>query len=72
MNFPTTDLTTLFNLCVEKCDVPQIWLTTLLVGILKPGRSALAPDNYRLIALECCLLKFMTLLIDRRLGRTCR
>lgn len=67
LNFPTPDLTSLFNMCVEKCDVPQIWLTTLLVGILKPGRSPLAPDNYRLIALECCLLKFMTLLVDRRL-----
>ena len=67
LNFPTTDLTTLFNLCVKKCDVPQIWLTTLLVGILKPSRSALAPDNYCLIALECCLLKFMTLLINHRL-----
>jgi hypothetical protein len=69
VNFPTADLTALFNMCVEKCDLPQVWLTTLLVGILKPGRSALAPDNYRLIALECCLLKFMTLLVDRRLGK---
>ncbi|EDR00518.1 uncharacterized protein LACBIDRAFT_334009 [Laccaria bicolor S238N-H82] len=34
----------------------------------KAGHSALEPDNYRLIALECCLLKFMTLLVDRRLG----
>ena len=70
LNFPTPDLTSLFNMCVEKCDVPQIWLTMLLVGILKPGHSLLAPDNYHLIALECCLLKFMTLLVDRRLDST--
>ena len=71
VNFPTADLAALFNMCVEKCDVPQIWLTMLLVGILKPDRLVLAPDNYRLIALECCLLKFMMLLVDRRLGKPC-
>jgi hypothetical protein len=37
------------------------------VGILKQGKRATDPDSYRLIGLECCLLKVLTLLIDRRL-----
>ena len=39
----------------------------MLVGVLKLGKPAALPDSYRIVGLECCLLKVMTLLIDRRI-----
>jgi hypothetical protein len=67
LDIPNEGLMRLFNACVDSLDAPQIWLTTVLVGVLKIGRIATSPESYRLVGLECCLLKFMTLLIDRRL-----
>jgi hypothetical protein len=57
----------MFNACVDSLDAPQLWFTTVLLGVLKIGRASTSPDSYRLVGLECCLLKFLTLLIDRRL-----
>ena len=56
----------LFNECIAQKDVPQKWLSTTLVGILKPKKPKTKPESYRIIALECCILKVLTLLIDRR------
>jgi hypothetical protein len=47
--------------------MPQYWLTSLLIGILKKDKDPTDPKGYRLIALECCMLKMLTLIIDRRL-----
>jgi hypothetical protein len=33
-------LFTLFNTCISSYDAPQTWLTTILIGILKVGKSA--------------------------------
>lgn len=66
LDLDTKDLVELANLCVSTRSAPRVWLCSLLVGILKKGRSSLVAESYRLIALECCLLKLMTLLIDRR------
>jgi hypothetical protein len=42
-------------------------LTALLIGILKKDKVPTDPKGYRLIALECCMLKMLTLIIDCRL-----
>ncbi|KAJ7073483.1 hypothetical protein B0H15DRAFT_747809, partial [Mycena belliarum] len=34
--------------------------------IMEIPNDILLPESYRLVVLECCLLKFLTLLIDRR------
>ncbi|KAJ7433879.1 hypothetical protein B0H11DRAFT_1694619, partial [Mycena galericulata] len=39
-------------------------IATFLVGILKLGKPGDDPDSYRLVPLECCLLKCLTLLIN--------
>ncbi|EDR01914.1 uncharacterized protein LACBIDRAFT_332928 [Laccaria bicolor S238N-H82] len=46
LNFPTHDLVSLFNICVEKCDVPQSWLMTFLAVFL---------NTMRLYCISCCL-----------------
>ncbi|PPQ76461.1 hypothetical protein CVT26_012897 [Gymnopilus dilepis] len=66
LSIPSQNLVDLFNLCVSTMDAPRVWLSTMLVGILKPGRPAKDPDSYRIIALESCLLKMLTLLIAQR------
>ncbi|GBE82387.1 Ribonuclease H1 [Sparassis crispa] len=64
---PNEQLLLLFEQCLAQCDAPQIWLTSLLAAIQKKGKSAADPAGYRTIGLESCLLKLLTLLIDRRL-----
>ncbi|PPQ72667.1 hypothetical protein CVT25_007993, partial [Psilocybe cyanescens] len=66
MQIPSDQLAKLFNFCISTRDAPKVWLTTKLVGILKQGKAASDPENYRLIALECCFLKMMTLLVAQR------
>jgi exonuclease III len=67
VDIPNEALLALFNACIHSLDAPQDWFTTILVGVLKQGKPATSPDSYRLVGLECCLLKVLTLLIDRRL-----
>jgi hypothetical protein len=58
----------LFNACIEHQDVPNMWLSSILVALLKPQKSPSDPESYRIIAIECCLLKMITaLLIDEHL-----
>jgi hypothetical protein len=38
-----------------------------LIGILKKDKDPTDPRGYWLIALECCILKMLTLIIDRRI-----
>ncbi len=56
-----------FNKCLELCGAPCLWLVTVLIGILKPGKEGDDPVSYCLISLESCLLKMFTLFIDRRM-----
>ncbi|KAJ6481962.1 hypothetical protein C8R45DRAFT_1151220 [Mycena sanguinolenta] len=67
ITIPNDALVTLFHACLDDLDAPQKWLVTLLVGILKEGRAVDDPESYRLVGLECCLLKVLTLLLDGRL-----
>ncbi|KAK7017640.1 hypothetical protein R3P38DRAFT_3559743 [Favolaschia claudopus] len=64
---PNEALVTLFHACLDNVDAPQHWLVTLLIGILKEGRVVDDPESYRVVNLECCLLKVLTLLLDWRL-----
>jgi hypothetical protein len=64
---PNEVLLELFNFCIQNRTAPQNWLTTILLGILKQGKPAHNPESYRLVGLECCLLKCLTLLIDLRI-----
>jgi hypothetical protein len=55
-----------FNMCITQCAAPELWQSTIVIGILKPGKPSDRPDSYRIIALESCLAKMFTLLVDRR------
>ncbi len=50
-------LADLFNECLDTGTVPTTWLTTILIGILKPKKPAEDAESYRLVGLESCLLK---------------
>jgi hypothetical protein len=67
LSIDNSKLCQFFNECITQQDVPNLWLSTILVAILKPGKLASDADSYRIIALESCLLKILTLLINRRL-----
>jgi hypothetical protein len=64
---PNEKMLEFFHLCIRNQDAPRAWLMTILIGILKKDKDAVHPSNYRLIALECCMLKMSTLIIDRRI-----
>ncbi|KAF7374664.1 RNA-directed DNA polymerase from mobile element jockey [Mycena sanguinolenta] len=66
-SIPNEVLLKLLNYCIEYRTGAQDWFTTILVGILKMGKSDDDPESYRLVGLECCLLKCLTLLIDMRI-----
>jgi hypothetical protein len=67
LEIPNEKLLEFFLYCVKNRKIPQYWLTALLIGILKKDKDPTDPKGYRLIALECCMLKMLTLIIDRRL-----
>jgi hypothetical protein len=56
----------LLQAVIDKKIFPFKWLAALVAGILKPRKDPTKPESYRLVVLKCCLLKFLTLLIDRR------
>jgi ribonuclease HI/exonuclease III len=62
LTVPNDALCELFNSCARHAASPGAWLTTLIIGLLKPGKPASDPEGYRLIAFESCVLKCMTLL----------
>jgi hypothetical protein len=64
---PNEKLLEFFLYCLNNKDAPRLWLISLLIGILKKDKDAADPSSYRLIALECCMLKMLTLIIYRRI-----
>jgi hypothetical protein len=60
-------LQSMYNECLLQRDVPDMWLTSSLVGVLKKNRSWRLPESYRVVGLESCLLKGLTWLMDRRI-----
>lgn len=68
LQVPNEDLRELFQQCIDSCDAPQTWLTTILAAVeKKPSKAHTDANSYRNIGLESCLLKMLTLIIDRRL-----
>lgn len=63
MTINNDDLAELFNLCIERRDAPTIWLLSAVIALLKKNKSALDPESYRTIGLECVIVKWITLLI---------
>ncbi|KAF5382677.1 hypothetical protein D9615_003053 [Tricholomella constricta] len=64
---PNETLLPLLQTCIDTRRTPGPWLYTVLVGILKRRGRPQNPKDYRLIGLESCMLKLLTLLIDERL-----
>ncbi|KAF7337608.1 RNA-directed DNA polymerase from mobile element jockey [Mycena sanguinolenta] len=64
MKIPNDALRDLIHTYEDLRSAPQQWLVTILIGVLKAGKAVDDPESYRLIGLECCLLKCMTLLFD--------
>ncbi|KAL1937065.1 hypothetical protein VTO73DRAFT_15134 [Trametes versicolor] len=64
---PSDRLCTLFQACVDSTAAPQAWLKAIIAAVKKPKKDGTLPESYRIIGLENCLLKTLTLLIDRRL-----
>jgi hypothetical protein len=61
------ELQKLFQACMDHTDSSAAWLVTIIIAILKKGKPGDNPEGYCLIGLESCLLKFLTLLIAKRL-----
>ncbi|CAJ1057684.1 RNA-directed DNA polymerase from mobile element jockey [Xyrichtys novacula] len=57
----------LFNKVWESGEVPQAWKHSVIVPILKPGKGASDPSNYRPIALTSQLGKTMEKMVTERL-----
>jgi hypothetical protein len=64
---PNEKMLEFFHLCSRNQDAPRAWLMAILIGSLKKDKDAADPSSYRLIALECCMLKMLSLIIDRRM-----
>jgi hypothetical protein len=67
MEIPNEDLAYLCNECVVRKGGPTVWFISALIGILKRTKSQDNPDSYRLIALESCFLKALTILMHWRI-----
>jgi hypothetical protein len=48
-------------------DGPLVWFRSVIIGLLKRGKPKTDPDSYRIIVLEICVLKILTLLIHKRI-----
>jgi hypothetical protein len=57
----------LCNECVGRKAGPSTWFKKVMLGLLKKGKLNIDPDSYRIIALESCVLKVLTLLIHKRI-----
>lgn len=67
LSLDSENLRSLFQACIDSGDAPAAWVTAIIAAIKKPGKDGSLPESYRTIGLESCLLKTLTLLIDRRL-----
>lgn len=56
-------ITTLFNLCMEKLIIPDIWKVSKVIPLLKPGKPADSSKSYRPISLLSPVIKLFEALI---------
>jgi len=66
MEMDNGKLLRLLNECLRSRSVPNAWRATLVSGVPKKGKDRRKPEGYRPIALESCILRFLTLLIHLR------
>ncbi|GBN25040.1 putative RNA-directed DNA polymerase from transposon X-element, partial [Araneus ventricosus] len=62
-----TNILRLYNRIWQEQTFPTLWHQAIIIPILKPGKDATNPLNYRPIALTCCLCKLLERLVNRRL-----
>jgi hypothetical protein len=67
LEIPNDDLAALYNEFNARGDAPSIWFMSVLIGILKQLKPQDDPDSHRLIALESCFLKGLTILVHWRI-----
>ncbi|KAK6977107.1 hypothetical protein R3P38DRAFT_2439050, partial [Favolaschia claudopus] len=60
LQIPNENLLEFFRYCLKNQDIPRPWLVSLLIGILKKDKDPFERSSYRLIALECCMLKILS------------
>ena len=60
-------LTWLFNVCLEKGEIPNTWRRSFLIPIFKGKGDARNPDDYRGVALTSCVYKVLTTLVTARI-----
>ena len=56
-------LTEIFNLSVTQCQIPQIWKSSVIIPLLKPGKPAGESGSYRPVSLLCPSIKILERLI---------
>ena len=56
-----------FNDIWETGNVPKSWKEATIIPIPKPGKDNANPNNYRPIALTCCICKTLERMINERL-----
>lgn len=66
MSIANSALANLLSELLRTRAIPSVWLTTLLAAVPKAKGPYNDPENFRMIALEYCLLKLMTMLLDKR------
>ncbi|KAJ3489999.1 hypothetical protein NLI96_g1734 [Meripilus lineatus] len=64
---PNDTLTDIFNSCIAQQVMPVSWCNAFIAARPKKGSVQNDPNSFRTIGLESCMLKMITLLIDRRL-----
>jgi len=67
LKIPNFLLARLFTHLLQNRVIPNSWLVSILAAVPKAKGPYTDPENFRIISLECCLLKMMTLLLDRRI-----
>jgi hypothetical protein len=67
IGIPNDELVFLFNESIRNNNGPTVVFRSIIIGLLKRGKSASSPGSYRIIALESCILKLLTLLIHKRI-----
>ncbi len=63
---PSEELARLFNYCLQNNEIPRAWLLSLLAAVPKKNKDLSTPENYRIVGLQSCLMKLLTLIIDFR------
>ncbi len=69
LSIDETLLLNVFQRCIDLCEIPTSWADAVVAAVPKKAKPLDDPDSYRVIGLQSCFLKVLTLLIDRRLRR---